>query len=502
MSGVSGTDASEPLGSLSGGRAAAAAATACLLLIPLQLGWIPFLDRAWAFNLWQYQPAAFGLALALALLPFCSSRSRGVILRWLERALGAVSAAPPALLWGSFLLLPFALWLLREREFFGDSLFLMVASLSGFRFAVPDIGAFFLFATSVRSAQILGVPPAAAVQAAVCLFGAVAIALFVIVSRYLSDHAGQRALILGLALSGGVFRTFIGHVEVYSFVLTFAALYLWSAFAYLRGRVHWTLPCLVLGCGVWLHLSFAFLTPTLPLLFRLADPDGRLSMLVRRTTAAAGLCLLPIVLFLLSMAALGYHEDLLRTWNKFQQIVGLLPSRHFEGGSFIRLWWEERVAGTDYVLLSRPHLKHLLNAYHLLAPAALPVLVAMAVLARRRFVETPQAAFLSGACACMVLYSLIVRPLWGPHDWDMFTLTAVLLGLLAGTLLTRHVEGPRLGHLGVVLLAGTWLLVTIPFVAAAISPVQQAGPFAHGAVTPSADDTNWDLFLKQVEEWL
>jgi hypothetical protein len=54
---------------------------------------------------------------------------------------------------------PLLLWLLRERHFFGDALFVMLASLSDFRFAVPDIGSFYLFALAMRSAQALGIDP-------------------------------------------------------------------------------------------------------------------------------------------------------------------------------------------------------------------------------------------------------------------------------------------------------------------------------------------------------
>jgi hypothetical protein len=160
------------------------------------------------------------------------------------------------------------------------------------------------------------------------------------------------------------------------------------------------------------------------------------------------------------------------------------------------------VAGTDYVLFSWAHLKHLANAYFILAPAAPPILLGFLIFARSRFTATRELTFLSGATACMLLYSVAVRPVWGPHDWDQFALTALCLGLLAGTLLVHHFEGEIRAQLAALAIGASLLFVTGPFVALTISPSHAAGPFVLRDLPREEGDNSWDLFLKQVEPWL
>jgi hypothetical protein len=486
----------------------AIAVTICLLLIPVELGWIPGLEYAWGTNFWSYLPSPVAYGLAAATLLLCWRPARGLLISAVA-ALGRPFRGPSGrwLAVATLVVLPALLWLLRERHFFGDALFLMMASLSGFRFAVPDIGSFYLFALAVRTAQALGIDATAFIQALSCVLGSVAIGAFALVSRGLAPSGGSRALIVALALCGGVARVFVGHVEIYAFVLIFAALYLHAAFSFLAGRCAWWVPSLALGAGIWLHLSFAFLAPTLPLLFHLSDPRQGFGALAARSLQGWALAALPIPLFLLVMWMLGYEDDLARTWNKALHILGFFPNKNFEGSSLIRLWWQESVAGTDYVLFSWAHLKHLANAYFILAPAAPPILVGFLVFARDRFTATREQSFLTGATACMLLYCVAVRPVWGPHDWDQFALTAVCLGLLAGALVAGTLEAGLFttdlrAHVAALAIGGSLLFVTVPFVALTISPTRAAGPFVLRDLPAVEGDTSWDLFLKQVEPWL
>jgi hypothetical protein len=481
----------------------AVAVAICLFLIPVEMGWIRAFEYAWGANFWAYLPRPVAFALAALTLLLCWRPARRLPIAAVSALVSRVGGPSGRWLIGtSLLVLPLLLWLLRERHFFGDALFLKMASLSGFRFAVPDIGSFYLFALAVRSAQALGLDPTAFVQALTCALGSVALVAFTLASRGLATTPGGRGSIVALALAGGVARVFVGHVEVYSLVLIFAALYFYSAFSFLAGRCRWWVPALTLGAGIWLHLSFAFLAPTLPLLFHLSAPQQGISAIAARSLQAWFLAALPIPLFLLVMWTLGYESDLARTGDKALHILGFSPSNNFEGGSLIRLWWQERVAGTDYVLFSWAHLKHLANAYFILAPAAPPILLGFLALARERFTATREITFLSGATACMLFYSVVVRPVWGPHDWDQFALSAVCLGLLAGALLANRFESHLRAHLSALAIGASLLFVTGPFIALTISPSHAAGPFVLRDLPGEEGDTTWDLFLKQVEPWL
>jgi hypothetical protein len=479
------------------------AVATCLLLIPVELGWVPGLETAWGFDFWSYLPVPAAVALALATGLLCWAPARRRLIRAV--AAGGRRFAGPAGRWlaaGLLVVLPLTLWPLRERQFFGDALYLMMASLSGFHFAVPDIGSFYLFALAVRCARALALDPTAFIQGLSCALASLAIVCLVAASRELAPTRGGRALIVALTLGGGLARIFIGHVEVYAFVLIFGALYFQASLAYLAGRCAWWVPSLALGAGIWLHLSFAFLAPTLPLLFRLAEPDRPGRALAVRSLLAWSLAALPIPLFLLAMWALGYDSDLARTWNKLLHVLGFVPSRNFEGGSLIRLWWQESVAGTDYVLFSPGHLKHLANAYFILTPAVAPILLGFLLFAREGFVASRRARFLSTAAACMLFYSVVVRPVWGPHDWDQFSLTALCLGLLAGTLLVDRFHGEARAHLATLAIGASLLFVSVPFVALSIAPARPAGPFVLRDLPRAEGDTSWDLFLRQVEPWL
>jgi hypothetical protein len=151
-----------------------------------------------------------------------------------------------------------------------------------------------------------------------------------------------------------------------------------------------------------------------------------------------------------------------------------------------RRWWVRGFGGapsvgTDVVLLSRAQLKYLANAAHILAPATLPVLVAFALAAPRRFVATPAAAFLGAAALPLTAYAFLLRPFWGPFDWDLFSLTALCLSLLAAHLLLTSLRAREL-RLVLPWLTGFQLLfVTLPFLLAGAVDGRGDGPFRRGA---------------------
>ena len=75
------------------------------------------------------------------------------------------------------------------------------------------------------------------------------------------------------------------------------------------------------------------------------------------------------------------------------------------------------------------------------------------------------------------------------------------LATLAATLLVRALADPPLRELGVLLVLGTLLLVTLPFVAIGIAPRHAAGPFAYG-VESAPGESPVDAFERNLGPWL
>jgi hypothetical protein len=481
------------------------AVAASALVVPLQLEWVPGLRTAWGFNLWQYLPTPAVVVLALLWGAVCIPPSRIALTRAVDGVQGWLSPRwRPATAAVALVALTALFWLLRERHFFGDSNLLLLTAFAGWEFAVPDIGATWLLRRCVVVSELLGVDVRELTQALVCVFGALAFAFVACASRYLAPTPGRRAFLVAFALGGGTLRVFFGHVEVYAFVLACAGAYLWSALAYLDGRVRWPIPCLVLGTGVWMHLSFGFALPTLLVLSRLANPDRGRSLGAQLPRWIGGLALssVPILAFLLFIWGTGHVDDLERAADKAVRILGFAPDAHVEGGSFVQLWGGTSTAGTDYVILSWPHLKYLVNDFFVLAPAAIPVLLCFGFFARRAFTATREALFLSSLCLCLGFYTIVVRPVWGPHDWDIFTLTAVCLATLSGLLLVQRYDDRALAPLGSVLIGATLAFVTIPLIMIGVAPAHDAGPFAHTAIAAQEGSTAWQAFLSKIAPWL
>jgi len=439
------------------------------LLVGLQLGVIPGARNAWGVNLWQYLPswalagaAAFGLSL-------CSTRVRDRLLaageRWPRVGVGDVRRSV-----GAGLLLLSLLWLVRDRQLLGDANILLWQAGSGMRFLFPDLGATFLFWCVVSTARGLGLEHAgvvAAVQLVVCVVGVAGIFAVVRTARALVPEAG--GLVAGLLLSGGLLRIFAGHVEVYAFVLAAAFAYLASALALLEGRGGWPAPCIALGVGLWLHPSSFALLPSAVVLLRAA---GLAWPAVIRGLAVAAL---PGLVMLLPMALAADRATLDHALEVVDQVLGqghdpAAPHR------WVRGFGGTPSVGTDYVLLSAGHLKYLANSLHLLMPWALGALAFGAVRRGAALLDAPVDRFLAAACAPLVLYALVLRPIWGPFDWDLFALTASLLAVWAARGLATCLSQGTLRHTLLLLAGLAFLFVGLPLLAIGFAPIEPAGP--------------------------
>jgi hypothetical protein len=283
-------------------------------------------------------------------------------------------------------------------------------------------------------------------------------------------------VIVVLVLSGGLIRVFAGHVEVYAPLLAAASGYLWAALAYLRRRAPWWAPALALGVTLWMHVSSVALIPSLLLLPWLASERSGEPRPILRSLAAAALSGIPILVFLGLLLVFGYAEDVWRAVEKAIEVLGRSPQVDATRW-WVRGWGSYPSIGTDVVFLSWPHLKYLLNAAYLLAPATLPLLVGFAVARPRLLAQTPAARFLLTAAVPLVAYSCLLRPFWGPFDWDLFSLTALVLSLLAAHLLAAGVAPGLRAHVAVWLIGFQLAFVAIPFVATGLGRWRDAGPF-------------------------
>ena len=220
-----------------------------------------------------------------------------------------------------------------------------------------------------------------------------------------------------------------------------------------------------------------------------------------RVVASVVLTAVPTLVFIGALALTGSGEERERAVIKALEILGLRENPHFEH-YWVLAWGEESTSATDYVFLSGGHLKYLVNAFFILSPAAIPILIGLGAAAPRRLVASPEARLLSAASACCLVYALALRPLWGPYDWDLFSITATCLVCLAGRMLIENEAVPTRAHLAAMAIGASMLLVTLPFLAVGIAPSKPAGPFTRDALRPSPDEPTWDAFERQLEPWL
>jgi hypothetical protein len=451
-------------------------------LVACQFGLIPRLRYFWGFNLWQYLPLWFRLALFSGVLLFCWIGSRKAVSRALRAIAERKTKLHPRLLLGVVLVLVTAvLWQLRERHPVADSLILLITSQSDSAFLFPEMGATYLtFFAATKAGPLFALSPAASIQLLVCLFGGLTLMAMIRASEFLTPDREIRAFILAYPLSAGMARIFAGHIEVYAIVLCGGTVYLWTVCSYFKDKCSLALPCFVLGMNLWLHLQFLCLLPSVLALPVLKHPGRPLKL----TPAASSLALVvaPTLVFLLAMYFAGHEHSLKAAWITCERILNLRPDPELPSR-----WVGINRKATTYALFSTGQLKYLLNAFYLLAPSAILVLPLFAVFSPKRLFNSPEARFLVIACVPLVLYAFALRPIWGPYDWDLFSLTALFLSFLAAHLLAAWLSERSRPDLAVWLIVAGLLLVAVPFLWIGISVSNAAGPFA-------PDRFNWSLF--------
>jgi len=452
-----------------------AASATWVLWVAAQLGWLPFARYAWAFNLWSYLPAWVGPLLAAISLSLCFRAGREAVLGAATRLGARVAGLPrlPVALLGLGIL-GTSLWLLRESQFQGDSGLLVLAARRGNQFVFPDIGATFLIHHAVMAGVENGLRASSPVRVMSCVFGVVAASLAIPAARQLVGPRAAPWAVLFL-LSGGMLRLFAGHVEVYAVLIAASLVYLWAALAALDGKASLWTASLALGLVIWVHASAVCLLPSLMLLAWWDESRRPARSPALRVAGALCVAGLPTALFLV-LVGIVRPEEIRLGARKALEILGG-SSEPDAVRWWVRGWGGAPSIGTDVVFLSPPHLKYLVNAFALMIPASLPVLLGFILGEPRRFVATPRARFLLVACVPLALYATLLRPFWGPFDWDLFSITALFLAALAAHLFATGLSEPLRRHVGVWLLGFQILFVGLPFLLGAALSSRDAGPF-------------------------
>jgi hypothetical protein len=244
-------------------------------------------------------------------------------------------------------------------------------------------------------------------------------------------------------------------------------------------------PALLLGIAIWVHLSAAFLVPSLIYLILhgalgRARKDLWLSSLKSVTSLAA-----PFAVFLFVMVLAGH---LPRIQGQFHNLLGfmlvkkdpmVLPAiiPFFEPRIF-RFFGNQVI---QYHFLSRNHLLFLLNSNFILSPFGLPCLgILFPVFIKRKWSPDPTLIFLLIASLFMLVYSMIIYPVYWAYDWDLFSMTAFCYTMLTAYLFySLRVNRKIKAYLLTYFSAFSLFFITIPFVLLnSMDHVKDAGAFS------------------------
>ena len=455
------------------------------------------------FNLLSYQGAWLSCALIIAALASCERHLVGWMFGLLRRGTAAVGdRSELARQLVVFVVATATFWLLRERTQLADSEILVLWASQdgnvdlaglGYYFFFPEVGSTLLLGLAAGLGRAVSTDPVAFMQGLICVSGGVSVLLCLRLASFVAiteadgsrggdspaadDLPGWPGMTAALLLSGGMARVFAGHVEVYAFLLAAVLGYLCCALRYLQGRGSWRTAAVALGVAVWMHAAAVCLAPGLAWL--LVPGEGVAAWdRVRRLISGGLLVAAPMVGFLLLFGLLAHGDDALQAWNKMLQVIGQDP-HHRKLSLWVRGWGGAASVGTDLVFLSRAHLKYLANAFYLLHPFALPAIAFCAVKNPRVLIATADARFLLVTLGPLLAYSLVLRPLWGPYDWDLFSTTSLCAAVLAVRLLFLSQVMATRRFLVTAIALLQLFLVGIPFLAVGVATPRDAGPFSH-----------------------
>jgi tetratricopeptide (TPR) repeat protein len=276
-----------------------------------------------------------------------------------------------------------------------------------------------------------------------CLAGV----LFVFLALWISYHMGrenrQRVLVFFVLMGMGSTQLLFGYRESYSLVYAAVMGYFLLSFLYLEGKSSLLWPSLALLASISLHLSAAYLVPSLIYLY-LVDPKEE-----RKRPGFERISQLVLVLALMGAG-----------------FVFLTSGSHGLGsitGHSIPLAGNQ---SNPYSLFSGAHLLDTINEQLLLSPAGIILWMVVILCVRRISLKDRITAFFVMVSVLSLLFAFLMDPKLGyARDWDLFSITGLGYTLLAVYLVLHYLEEAKIGRSNYVVLAiiSTALFSTIPW---------------------------------------
>ncbi|MDQ5826309.1 MAG: hypothetical protein M3441_19115 [Chloroflexota bacterium] len=250
-------------------------------------------------------------------------------------------------------------------------------------------------------------------------------------------------VVLGLLFTGNVLLYF-GYVESYNLVQVASLFVIWACWQYARGRLPFGTVALFATLAPLLHGSALWWGPMVvaALLLRAGQEPAGKRWRAARSDLLQGIGVgLSMVLLMGSIMLIdGYDYERLQT--------GLSEMGGLDGRTMLPLF-EAQSPYERYTFLSLPHLGAIAQEQLLTAPMSLLTILAVVALAwrglKRQLRSVAPFAVLVVGAASIFFYSISWNPDLGPHeDWDLLSLPAIPLTLVAVYLLTRLPYGrPR-----------------------------------------------------------
>ncbi len=473
------------------------------IVFVLELDLWPAARAVWGAALWRYLPPAVAVVFAACLVAWSVPAVRRAAVPRLEAPFRRAARGGWPAAFVACTALVVALFALRTELIFGDSRILFWAMhVDPALFFFPDVGATFFLQAGYRFGEWTGIGGRTLVRLLPCLCGPVAVVGLWQAARWLTGDARRASWIVALALGTGVVRIFAGHIEVYPYVLAAAALYLWAAVAHSQGRASHATLCLAYGIGVWVHLQFLFLGPSL--LFALFGRDAEegsrpgASEVVSRLARGAAVALAPMLVFLALVVVAGHGADL---QTALEKLVRWGTADESTGGDVWIRFFQPEGEGTRYTILSPEHVFYLANAFFIMAPVTPWLLGCLVAIQPRALVADRDVRFLLAGLIPLLVYALLVRPVYGPYDWDLFSLTAVWASFTAGVALARLLPPAAFVEL-VSLAVGIAVLVSaVPIATIGHSARSGQGPFSP-EFGDSVQHRVHDDFEQRMKPWI
>lgn len=269
------------------------------------------------------------------------------------------------------------------------------------------------------------------------LSGAVYVAGAWLLGRILGRTRAEGWVVVFSLVFLGNILLFFGYVESYNLVQVTSLFVIWACWQYTRGSLPFgtaaafaTLAPLFHGSALWWG---PMVIGALVLRARQLPHDTRWKVAGADLLQGVGVGLAIVLLMGSIMLIDGYDYERLQT--------GLSEMGGLDGRTMLPLF-EAQSPYERYTFLSLPHVGAIIQEQLLTAPMALPTILAVLALAwrgTRRLVGTvaPFAVLLVGATSAF-FYSISWNPDLGPRDdWDLLSLPAIPLTLVAVYLLTR-----------------------------------------------------------------